>query len=287
MEKREGNIANFFKRKARGSSTSSETLSPERARIRVDQGSPEEGEDIVDSTLNMAQEMGEKLDLILKKLAKLEDIDQKVEEINERFKKEVHRLDLEVKRVEQKTRKMKDGIDFMEKQFENVRKLQREETTKMKEELQSLERKLINLKVYQRRENLVFYGIEEKEFAEGREDTTEAILKDFLDDELEMPLARCVKFQRVHRLGKPKENGNPRPIIVRFLNYPDVAEIMKRRKSLSKDSAFGIRQDLPKRVSELRKQQSPRMVEARKEGKHAFFSKAEPYRLIIDGRYVS
>ena len=235
MEKREGNIANFFKRKARGSSTSSETLSPERARIRVDQGSPEEGEDIVDSTLNMAQEMGEKLDLILKKLAKLEDIDQKVEEINERFKKEVHRLDLEVKRVEQKTGKMKDGIDFMEKQFEDVRKLQREETTKMKEELQSLERKLINLKVYQRRENLVFYGIEEKEFAEGREDTTEAILKDFLDDELEMPLARCVKFQRVHRLGKPKENGNPRPIIVRFLNYPDVAEIMKRRKSLSKD----------------------------------------------------
>ena len=143
----------------------------------------------------------------------------------------------------------------------------------MKEELQSLERKLINLEVYQRRENLVFYGIEEKEFAEGREDTTEAILKDFLDDELEMPLARCVKFQRVHRLGKPKENGNPRPIIARFLNYPDVAEIMKRRKSLSKDSAFGIRQDLPKRVSELRKQQIQRMVEARKEGKHAFLVK--------------
>ena len=57
MEKREGNIANFFKRKARGSSTSSETLSPERARIRVDQASPEEEEDIVDSALNMAQEL--------------------------------------------------------------------------------------------------------------------------------------------------------------------------------------------------------------------------------------
>ena len=77
----------FLKRKARGSSTNSETLSPERARVRVDQGSPEEGEDIVDSALNMAQEMGEKLDLILRKLAKLEDIEQKVEEINERFKK--------------------------------------------------------------------------------------------------------------------------------------------------------------------------------------------------------
>ena len=41
-------------------------------------------------------------------------------------------MDLEVKRVEQKTGEMKDGIDFMEKQFEDVRKLQREETTKTK-----------------------------------------------------------------------------------------------------------------------------------------------------------
>ena len=84
-------------------------------------------------------------------------------------------------------------------------------------------------------------------------------------------------------LKEPKENGNPRPIIARFLNYPDVAEIMKWRKSLSKDSAFGIHQDLPKRTSELQKQQIPRMVEARKEGKSSFFSKVEPCRLIIDG----
>ena len=70
----------------------------------------------------------------------------------------------------------------------------------MREELQSLERKLINQEVYQRRENLLFgYGISEKDFAEGREDTTEAILKDFLGDELELPMARCVKLQRVHR----------------------------------------------------------------------------------------
>ena len=59
----------------------------------------------------------------------------------------------------------------------------------------------------------------------------------------------------------------------------------KRRKILSKISAFGFIETFPK--ESVLKQQIPRMVEARKEEKQAFFSKAEPYRLIIDGRYVS
>lgn len=134
----------------------------------------------------------------------------------------------------------------------------------------------------------MFYGNPEKEFAEGSsEDTTEYILKDFLDDELEMPLPRSVKFQRVHRLGKTKGNGKPRPIIARFLNYPDVVKIMQLRKNLAKDSGFWLSPDLPRKVLELRKPQIPKMVAARKEGKMAFFSKAEPYRLIIDGQFVS
>ena len=51
---------------------------------------------------------------------------------------------------------------------------------------------------YQRRENLRFYGIEEKEATS--EDSTETILKNFLHDELDVSDVWSMKFQRVHRL---------------------------------------------------------------------------------------
>lgn len=299
MEKREG-ITKFFKRKTR--STESESLSPEHSRLKIDLNLQNtsgtglsEGEDIVESALDMAQGLGEKLDLILEKLTKLETIESQIKDINatlermnERIEEEVSRLDVTLRSVEEKTCELEASVEFIGKDLEDAKQKHDAESKKMTEEIHNLERKLLNLEVYQRRENLVFYGIPEKEFAEGRsEDTTEYILKDFLDDELEMPLPRSVKFQRVHRLGKTKGNGKPRPIIARFLNYPDVVKIMQLRKNLAKDSGFWLSPDLPRKVLELRKSQIPKMVAARKEGKMAFFSKAEPYRLIIDGQFVS
>ena len=109
------------------------------------------------------------------------------------------------------------------------------QSMKTRAELQSLEKKFLNLEVCQRKENLVFYGIPEKEFSEGSEGMTVGKLKDFLGDELEMPLTRCVKFQRVHRFEKPKGSSIPRPLIARFSNYLDVVQIMQWRKDLNKE----------------------------------------------------
>ena len=39
-----------------------------------------------------------------------------------------------------------------------------------------------------------------------------------------------------------------------------------------------------KDVVDMRKPLIPRMLEARKQGKHAAFSRAEPYKLFIDGK---
>ena len=45
----------------------------------------------------------------------------------------------------------------------------------------------------------------------------------------------------------------------------------------------GIGYDLPKQVIDMRKRLIPKMVQARKDGKRAAFSRTEPYKLIIDG----
>ena len=45
-------------------------------------------------------------------------------------------------------------------------------------------------------------------------------------------------------------------------------------------------EDIPKELHELRKMQMDKRKKARKDGKSAYFSKSEPDKLFIDGRYV-
>ena len=46
-------------------------------------------------------------------------------------------------------------------------------------------------------------------------------------------------------------------------------------------------EEIPKELHELRKQQMDKLRHARKDGKRPFFSKTEPDKLYIDGRYVT
>ena len=287
MEKQEG-IAKFFKRKARVSSEDSETHSPEKSKIKLDSTV-----DLVDSALDMAQEVGVKLDEILKKLSRLEIIESQVvnisdslDKINKKIDEEVGRLDGKILQVSEKLNELEAGVNFISKDLDDTKKSSAENESKLRVEIETLEYKVLNLEVYQRRENLRFYGIPETENAtETDGKTTEMVLRDFLENILDIYVSN---FQRVHRVGRNTANRDrPRPIIARFQKYPEVVEILKQRKNLDKNAGYGIGPDLPKKVIELRKHQIPRLLEARKDGRTAFFSRAEPWRLMIDGRVAS
>ena len=73
---------------------------------------------------------------------------------------------------------------------------------------------------YSRRENLKFFGIEERETRANSKDSEKVDTRDILIDFLENGLgldnpAEEIELQRVHRLGKPVP-GKIRPIIARF-----------------------------------------------------------------------
>ena len=104
-----------------------------------------------------------------------------------------------------------------------------------------------------------FYGIPETEnTTESDGPTTEMVLRNFLEDVLDM--YAVTGFQRVHRVGRvAADRDKPRPIIARFQKYPDV-EILKKRRNLDRNDGYGIGPDLPKKVIELRKPQIPRML---------------------------
>ena len=121
-----------------------------------------------------------------------------------------------------------------------------------------------------------FYGIEE---TDGNENSLK-VLQSFL--ERQCGIEPGIEFQCVHRIGNPRRDGSPRAIIARFLRYGDRELIFSNAKKL-KDTEYRISADLPKEIVQRRKLQSKKLVEARKAGKTAFFGRAEPDKLFIDG----
>ena len=89
--------------------------------------------------------------------------------------------------------------------------------------------------------------------------------------------ARNVEFQRVHRIGKSKD-GNPRPILARFLRYKDCQQIFSLGHRL-KGTNFQMFRDLPQEIIARRKAQ-----DARKNGVAASFSQSQPDKLYIRGK---
>ena len=130
--------------------------------------------------------------------------------------------------------------------------------------------------MYQRRENLRFYGIEETD----EDENSLKVLQSFL--ERQCGIEPGIEFRRVHRIGKPRRDGSPRAIIARFLRYGDRELIFSKVNKL-KGTEYRISAELPKEIVYRRKLQFKKLVEARKAGKTAFFSRAEPDKRFIDG----
>ena len=132
--------------------------------------------------------------------------------------------------------------------------------------------------MYSRRENLRFYGIPEVD----EEENTEAVLKAFLEKELDVENTQYIEFQRVHRVGKKDRNTRkPRAIIARCLRFKDQENLFSRRRNIDSQSNFGIGTDLPKQVIDMRKGLIPKMVQTRKSGKRVAFSRTKPYKRFI------
>ena len=139
------------------------------------------------------------------------------------------------------------------------------------------------LETYQRRENLRFYGIPEQ--LDEQENTWE-VLVDFMVNKLNLEDAPRFEFQREHGVGKfDASQRNPRQIIARFLRYGDREQVFSRARQL-KGTGMGISPDLPKGVVDIRKKQIETLKKAKKGGKRAYFSRAEPDKLYVDGHLI-
>ena len=145
------------------------------------------------------------------------------------------------------------------------------------------EAKLIDQEARSRRQNLLFFGVAEKE----GENCTK-IIEDIIG-KLNVS-TRKNPLQRAHRHGAPKSRNdighgkkNPRPIIVNFLDFQDKEAVRLARKKLA--APISISEDFPFEIREARKKLLPELKELKNKNKNAFI--AYPARLICDGQLVN
>ena len=151
---------------------------------------------------------------------------------------------------------------------------------RIERELKELHRRHLKLESHSRRGNMKFFGIKERENETNND--TKLAPREFMRTKLKiLPVdEENIHFDRVHRitLRRSQSNGRslqPRPIIVRLTEFQDKFFIKSFiKKNLPRGTGFGISDDFPKEVDEVRKM-------LRKRQKKAAYFNVE--KLIIDG----
>ena len=147
---------------------------------------------------------------------------------------------------------------------------------------------------YSRRENLMFLGIQENDAPIDAESETEnnnventkEVIYNFLQKELGLENAVTrFEFQRIHRVGK-RSGKKPRPITARFLRYSDREEVLLCAKTSLKGKDYGVFEEMPKELYQLRKAQIKKLQNAKHNGSTVYFSRKYLDKLFIDGNYV-
>ena len=192
--------------------------------------------------------------------------------------------------MEKKASELEESIQFIEDNISDLKK----ESKESKFEINDLHKQLLYLETYSRRENVKFFGIDEvvlaSEVDSPTEDTRDLVFK-FLENNLRIANPHGgIEFQRVHRLGKPKSSSDkPCPIIARFLRYSGKEMVMDQaRKELKsqEDKQLSVSDDIPKELYEIRKSQMKKFKGARGKGCTIYFSKAQPDKLFVNGKFI-
>ena len=256
-----------------------------------------DADDEIMEALSKIEQFGEQLNSIIARLGKLDSIESSVRNIETNLanlKARTAKLEEFEATTKNDIAELKKSCSFNGdkcKEHRDELKKQMEEQTKRITSLIESERKLTDLindinsknlylEAYSRRENIKVFNI-----PEVREEDTEEVLRNFMERDLGYRNARSVEIQRVLRLTSRRNRDTaPRPIIARLLRYKDVEEIFSLGRRLEETDIQMFR-DLPLEIIKRRKDQMAVFKEARRQGMRASFSKSQPEKLFINGKF--
>ena len=164
--------------------------------------------------LDMAENLGVKIEAILKKLEKLDVIELQLKGVHAKVatvEDSVSRLDSEMHVFKSRTTKLEKNVEELEEGFQynedDVRDLERD-NKKLEHEVYDLKKQLLYMETYSRRENLQFFGVPENTECTTEEgaqqgvafENTREVMYKFLEEKLKIEqLHEKIELQRIHR----------------------------------------------------------------------------------------
>ena len=113
-------------------------------------------------------------------------------------------------------------------------------------QVSELDQKLDDLEQYTRRNSLRVSGI-----PESAEEDCEALTLATLNESLSLePPLSLADIDRLHRVGRPRTDGKPRQVLVKFATYRQRQRVMKKRPALT-DSDLFLNEDLTQKRNHL------------------------------------
>lgn len=214
---------------------------------------------------------------------KLDDIQESLDKVLALLP-EIQKLQTRVAELENEKNALKESLEFSQAEITQLKNdtvanaMKLAAANEKLEKVDELERRLIKQECYNRRNNIKFFGVKDDKLETPRD--TEQVLRQFLRKEMKIPndVLEDIEFERVHRIPtRPKEaqentKQQPRPIIAKASFYQDKEFIKRRIKFLPKGRKYGVADDFPKEVDDIRKALQPVLKQAKEEKKTAFFN---------------
>ena len=213
----------------------------------------------LNNTNNFIQQKLQKLDI-------LEEINKKlitVEENITQMKTEIN----DIKNIQEQQAKTIQNEERHHHEIEDRMRYLEGQNRKLEVEKNEIYEQFLQFQTHSMKYNLIFTGLNEAE-DESREQT-EHIVKTFIDKELEIENANDIQFQNVHRL-KLCNDGKPRSIIARFINYSDHQRVLREASlKLKLNPQHSVYQQYPQEMSERQRALVPKLKEFQRRGQNA------------------
>ena len=163
-------------------------------------------------------------------------------------------------------------LDHVEKKLQDNAKFFRDTS----DSLDAMDSELEYLENQSRRNNIRITGVPEDTQNEKSWDDTENIVKQLIKEKLgiqeELVIERCHRVKRSNKGYGPKQNGKeqPRNIVAKFASWKAKENVLRKARSI-RPKGIKFVADLSPKTMAKREAQVDDLLEARRNGKYAFF----------------
>lgn len=214
--------------------------------------------------------------------SKLGKILEEIAQMNRKLDK-LETIEGHLTRVDNDIKELKESYTFVNNTADELIKSRNEHSDLIKSlekkvatieaHTEKLQSEIVDIRARSMRSNLVLYNLPEKE----KEDPFKTV-RDLFSVKMKIDENQEIEIERAHRIEGKRDDGKPRPIVVKFLRYQD-KEYVRKSAYLLKGTRIGIAEQFPKEIAETRKRLYPIMKKAKQDGNTA--------KLVKDKLYIN